>query len=56
MIKTIITLAHGLDFIVVAEGVETDDQLSFLRSVGCDVIQGFYFARPMKIDDFENKI
>ncbi|MEG2183610.1 MAG: EAL domain-containing protein [Cloacibacillus sp.] len=56
VIKTIITLAHGLDFLVVAEGVETDDQLSFLRSVGCDVIQGFYFARPMKIDDFENKI
>ena len=42
----IISLAHSLDLKVVAEGVETEAQLLFLRSHGCDEIQGYYFARP----------
>jgi len=44
---TIINLAHSLKLSVVAEGVETEGQLNFLRSHGCDEIQGFYFARPL---------
>ncbi|MDH5536068.1 MAG: EAL domain-containing protein, partial [Betaproteobacteria bacterium] len=44
---TIINLAHGLTLKVVAEGVETDGQLAFLRLHGCDEMQGFYFARPL---------
>jgi diguanylate cyclase len=43
----IIAMAHSLDLTVVAEGVETADQLEFLRRAGCDIMQGFYFARPM---------
>ena len=43
----IIAMAHSLDLTVVAEGVETADQLSFLRQAGCDIVQGFYFAIPM---------
>jgi diguanylate cyclase (GGDEF)-like protein len=43
----IIAMAHSLDLTVVAEGVETADQLDFLRRAGCDIMQGFYFARPM---------
>jgi len=36
---------------VVAEGVETKDQLQWLRQIGCDEVQGFYFARPMPEQD-----
>jgi diguanylate cyclase (GGDEF)-like protein/PAS domain S-box-containing protein len=42
----IISLAHNLDLRVVAEGVETEAQVLFLRSHGCDEMQGYYFARP----------
>ncbi|MDE2366533.1 MAG: EAL domain-containing protein [Betaproteobacteria bacterium] len=43
----IIDMAHSLDVRVVAEGVETAEQLDFLRERGCDEIQGYYFARPL---------
>jgi diguanylate cyclase (GGDEF)-like protein len=43
----IIAMAHSLGLTVVAEGVETLGQLEFLRRAGCDIMQGFYFARPM---------
>ncbi|MES3025041.1 MAG: EAL domain-containing protein [Pseudomonadota bacterium] len=43
----IIAMAHSLGLTVVAEGVETRAQLDFLRGAGCDIVQGFYFARPM---------
>jgi diguanylate cyclase (GGDEF)-like protein len=45
----IIAMAHSLDLTVVAEGVETADQLAFLRRAGCDIMQGYYFARPMPV-------
>jgi diguanylate cyclase (GGDEF)-like protein/PAS domain S-box-containing protein len=48
---TIINLAHSLKLKVVAEGVETEGQLNFLRSHGCDEMQGYYFARPLKVED-----
>lgn len=44
----------GLD--LVAEGVETKEQAVFLRDCGCDTAQGFYYARPMPLDDFNAKI
>ena len=49
--RTIINLAHSLKLKVVAEGVETEGQLSFLRSHGCDEMQGYYFARPLGVED-----
>jgi EAL domain-containing protein (putative c-di-GMP-specific phosphodiesterase class I) len=48
---TIINLAHSLKLKVVAEGVEKDEQLQFLKAHGCDEMQGFYFARPMSAAD-----
>ena len=45
----IIAMAHSLGMTVVAEGVETGDQLAFLREAGCDIMQGYYFARPMPV-------
>lgn len=47
----IIEMAHSLDVKVVAEGVETVEQLDFLRERGCDEIQGYYFARPLPANE-----
>ena len=49
--NAIIALAHGLGMKVVAEGVETPEQLQYLQALGCEEIQGFLFAKPMTADD-----
>ncbi len=52
----ILGLAHTLGLEVVAEGVETDAQLAFLRAHGCDAVQGFLLGRPMREIDFHSVI
>ncbi len=47
VVQAIIGLAHGLEMEVVAEGVETEDQLNVLSDLGCDVLQGYLFSRPL---------
>ncbi len=47
MIETIIVMAHSLQKRVVAEGIETIEQLDFLRERRCDCAQGYYLARPL---------
>lgn len=49
---SVISLAHSLKHEVIAEGVETEAQLSFLRRNRCDKIQGYYFSRPLPAEDF----
>ncbi len=49
--QSIVSLAHNLGLEVVAEGVETQDQLEYLTLVGCDVMQGYYFSRPLPPDE-----
>ncbi len=49
----IIALAHGMKLDVIAEGVETQSQLDFLRHHGCDAIQGYYFSRPVPLEQME---
>ncbi|WP_163835376.1 bifunctional diguanylate cyclase/phosphodiesterase [Spartinivicinus ruber] len=51
--SAIIQLAHCLGFEVIAEGVETEEQYKFLEQEGCDIVQGFYIAKPMSIQEFE---
>ena len=52
IVRAIITLGHALDLQVVAEGVETQDQLEYLTALGCDVLQGFLLSEPLTAKDF----
>jgi EAL domain-containing protein (putative c-di-GMP-specific phosphodiesterase class I)/ActR/RegA family two-component response regulator len=52
--KALIEMAHNLDMQVIAEGVETEAELSFLRQNNCDAMQGFLFSRPLPAAEFEN--
>jgi len=45
--QAVVALSHALRLMVVAEGIETETQLHFLRSLGCHRAQGFYFSRPV---------
>jgi diguanylate cyclase (GGDEF)-like protein/PAS domain S-box-containing protein len=53
IVGAIIDLAHALGLSVVAEGVETEEQMAILRELGCDVAQGFLIGKPMRKDEFE---
>ena len=53
LLKVVIQLAEYLGVPTIAEGVETADQMQTLRDMGCDIVQGFYFSRPLPADEFE---
>jgi len=53
IVNSIISLARTLGLCTIAEGVETDIQLAFLRENGCDEVQGYYFSRPLPAEAFE---
>ena len=55
LVRHMISMAVDLNFRVICEGVETAQDVEFLRAVGCDMAQGYYFARPMPIDEFEER-
>lgn len=55
IIKLVIDLAKTLDMAVVAEGVETAEQVQYLRELQCDYLQGFYFSKPIAVEEFEKK-
>jgi len=54
IVKSIIMMAKDLGIETVAEGVETKEQVDFLIEMGCDLAQGYYFAKPMPMSDFED--
>ena len=56
LVELIIDIARYLKVPVVAEGVETENQLRLLKNAGCDLVQGYYFSPPLNAADFEQKI
>ncbi len=55
VISSVIDMAKKLGIHTVAEGVETREHIDFLKSLGCEIVQGYYYAKPMPFMEFENK-
>lgn len=55
ILDMIVNLAKRLQMVVISEGVETQNQVEYLKEMGCDMFQGFYFARPIAVCDFEDQ-
>lgn len=55
VISSIVTMASQLDMDVICEGVETEDQIKFLQSIGCTMAQGYYYDKPLPSDVYEEK-
>lgn len=55
IVKAIILMAHFLKIKVIAEGVETEDHVSFLLSQHCKEAQGYYFSKPVSAGEFETR-
>lgn len=56
VIETIVNLCKKLNITTVAEGIESLDQLTFLRKIDCDMVQGYVFSKPLEVTEFENWI
>ena len=54
MVATIVTIAHNLGLEVVAEGVETNQQLNFLSGLDCEQLQGYLYSKPLPENDFKS--
>jgi EAL domain-containing protein (putative c-di-GMP-specific phosphodiesterase class I) len=52
LVTTIINMARGMNLRVVAEGIENEEQLLYLKGLNCDISQGYYFHKPMSADRF----
>ena len=53
VLELIINIAKSLSIKVIAEGVETNEQLEILKRLGCDIVQGFFFHKPLEAEIFE---
>ena len=53
IVRAVIGLGHGLEMSIVAEGVETQEQLSFLAEEGCDAVQGYFIGKPFPIEQYD---
>jgi len=56
IIRAVIGLGHGMEMSIVAEGVETQEQLTFLSEQGCDVVQGYLIGRPLPISQYDGLV
>ncbi len=56
ILNCVVRMTRWLNLPVLAEGVETKDQAEYLKSIGCDLMQGYYFAKPMPADEFEKML
>lgn len=55
-VRDIIRMADNLGIQTLAEGVETERQLDILRDVNCDIVQGYYFSKPVPVEEYEDLI
>lgn len=55
ILESIIDMSKKLQIKTVAEGIETKEQIEYLRKIGCDMVQGYYYDKPISIDKFEEK-
>ena len=53
IVEAILALGHTLNLTIVAEGVETDEQRTFLAEHGCDVMQGYLYSRPLPVNEID---
>ena len=56
IVESIVELSKKLNIPVVVEGVESEKQVNFLKSIGAEVIQGYYFSKPIPTDEYEKLI
>lgn len=56
VLRHVVSLVKGLGLVCVAEGVETENQLQLVQETNCDLVQGYYFYRPLSVEDFESRI
>jgi EAL domain-containing protein (putative c-di-GMP-specific phosphodiesterase class I) len=54
LVAAVVGMGRALKLIVVAEGIETPEQADVLRELGCDIGQGFLFAKPLPIEEFDS--
>ena len=53
ILSSVVNMSKLMNLPIVAEGVETQEQADYLRSIGCDYVQGFLYARPMPVTSYE---
>ncbi len=53
IIESVVDMVHSIDLPIIVEGVENEEQVDFLKSLGCHYVQGFYYYRPMPAEDYE---
>ncbi len=56
VVETVMDMAKRLSIVTVAEGVENKEHIDFLREIGCDIVQGYYFARPVPAEQTDEKL
>ncbi|MCP5278425.1 MAG: bifunctional diguanylate cyclase/phosphodiesterase [Thiobacillus sp.] len=56
LVRAIVELGHSLDLAIIAEGVENQAQLAFLKEIGCEEAQGYWFSRPLESTDFLKRL
>ena len=56
IIETVVHLGKKLQMKTVSEGIERQEQIDFLRQVECDLVQGYYYSRPLPVEEFERYV
>lgn len=52
IVRSVFEMSQALNIPVIVEGVETEQQLEFLKKLGCDFVQGYYFYKPLPVEEF----